>query len=903
MSEAPASAPPWRVVLIDDSVDDRAGLRRMLQSALEHTCKFLEAGTVADALRLLLARTDDPIHVVIIDHHLPDGTSFDVLAALPRVDGHVAWPVIVITGREGSNVGRQLLRAGAQDFVSKDWLTPGSLARAVEHAAERWSMMGELKASEARFRHLARSVPQPVWVLDAEGALTYVNDRWREYFGDMAGSTWLSTVHPDEVDAARKAMDARRERREPFQADMRLRRHDGEYRWHRVNIVPIRDERGAVTHCYGINTDIHEHQEARHRLRLALAASKTGIWTWDLATDAVTWTPECYVILGLAEGQFAGTGAAFFALVHPDDRARVERAVQEALANHTIFRSEFRVVRPDGAAVWVENLGSAVYDSRQSPRMTGTITDISARKEAALALQQRERELQDLADTSPDIMARFDRELRHVFINTAIERVTGRSAADFLGKTNRDLGMPAALCDVWDEAARSVFETGQPREIDFDYPAPDGTHSFASRMVPQVGPEGRIDFMLVVSSDVTRDRQAREALRVSEERLTRAQTAARTGTWDWNVETGVVSWTREAWRLFGRPPTSAPVTFDDWLGAIHPDDREAAVAAARRALTEGTYREDFRVVHPDGTTLWLESVGEAVLGADGAPVRLLGTVRDITVRREAERALKDALERAERAVVARDQLMSLVSHDLRGPLTIFRLGIEALEPAVDEWAAQVMKRMVHQAERMSGLIDELLDASQLQAGKHLALERCELDLVALVRECVADFQLSHPDRTIVVTADRESLVGEWDPARLRRVLGNLISNALKYSPSGGAVHLDMKATEVASAACVELRVTDQGIGIAAEDQERLFEWFSRARSARDARIQGVGIGLAGVRRIVEHHGGEVSVESQEGRGSTFTVRLPLWPEVPGLATAAETQVPPVGQLDRHGSAP
>jgi len=189
---------------------------------------------------------------------------------------------------------------------------------------------------------------------------------------------------------------------------------------------------------------------------------------------------------------------------------------------------------------------------------------------------------------------------------------------------------------------------------------------------------------------------------------------------------------------------------------------------------------------------------------------------------------------------------------------------------------------------MTAIIDELLDLSRLQMGEPLPLERRPVDLVALIHQRAAEHQQTTDVHTIKVEVGEGartsagSLVGEWDEPRLERVLDNLLSNAIKYSPSGGniiaRVRRDDGAAEaggLGGGAWALLSIADQGMGIPAPDMTRVFERFRRAANVAGAGIRGAGLGLASVRQIVEAHGGAITAESTEGKGSTFTLRLPL----------------------------
>lgn len=262
-------------------------------------------------------------------------------------------------------------------------------------------------------------------------------------------------------------------------------------------------------------------------------------------------------------------------------------------------------------------------------------------------------------------------------------------------------------------------------------------------------------------------------------------------------------------------------------------------------------------------------------------------------RQNAERA--EALERAEEALQVRDRLLSLVSHDLRNPLGALMLGLGAVERQLRaaeeaplcERLVPAVERMLRQAERMESLIDELLDVARAQAGRPTALAREDVDLVAISRALADEHQRSSPQHRLEVRTRAPRVVGRWDRERLERVVGNLLSNAIKYSPRGGAVLVEIELVHERQQSVAIVRVTDEGIGIPAPERARVFEWFARATNAERSNIRGTGIGLAGARQIVELHGGSIAVESEEGRGSTFTVRLPIEPP----ASTADARAP------------
>jgi signal transduction histidine kinase len=225
------------------------------------------------------------------------------------------------------------------------------------------------------------------------------------------------------------------------------------------------------------------------------------------------------------------------------------------------------------------------------------------------------------------------------------------------------------------------------------------------------------------------------------------------------------------------------------------------------------------------------------------------------------------------ALDARDELFSIAAHDLKTPLTSLKLHVQALqrslvrEPVDLARARRSADEAERHAERMATLIEQLLDVARIRKGK-LEVSRGPADLAAIVREVGARFgpEIANRGATIIIDAER-SVPGRWDPLRLEQIVTNLVSNALKYG-EGNPIVLEVRS----SAARARLTVRDYGPGIPVAEQERIFEPFERATT--DTRTRGAGLGLWIVRRLVEAHGGEVSVSSVPGKGATFIVDLP-----------------------------
>jgi PAS domain S-box-containing protein len=298
--------------------------------------------------------------------------------------------------------------------------------------------------------------------------------------------------------------------------------------------------------------------------------------------------------------------------------------------------------------------------------------------------------------------------------------------------------------------------------------------------------------------------------------------------------------------------------------------------AAKRTVEVVAQRKDGADVPVEVSLNALETGGRQLVVA---------AVRDVSIRKQLEQERHTLLAReqaaradAEAAVQLRDAFLATVTHDLRQPLAT----IQARAQLIDELASELeshptvdqIRQWAHGIARTSGkmtiVLQELLDVSRLQIGQPLSLVRRPVDLGELIRRVVGEHAPLDQSRIDICTP-AEPIVGWWDETRLERVLHNLVSNALKYSPQGDPVELILRREGEQA----RLEVRDHGIGIPAGDVEHIFEWFHRGANAAGV-ASGVGLGLAGVRQIVEQHGGSIGVTSEEGRGSTFSVRLPIW---------------------------
>jgi PAS domain S-box-containing protein len=355
--------------------------------------------------------------------------------------------------------------------------------------------------------------------------------------------------------------------------------------------------------------------------------------------------------------------------------------------------------------------------------------------------------------------------------------------------------------------------------------------------------------LLVLGAAVTEREQVSES-------LAEAQELAHLGSWEWEIGADRVTWSRELYRIFGVDPRTGTLTFEQYLARIHPADRDGVRAEIERALAS---RRQFEVLHrvvlEDGTDRVVHGRGRVVVDAAGTPVHMVGTAQDVTERQRIEEV--------------RNNVLSAVAHELRSPLTSvlgFAVTLDERPEIQDrESRRQMTSQLAIQARRLEHLLADLLDVDRLRHGLvHASVEPTDVDV--LVERAVAAVEASEGR---VVEVDTVPVVANVDAGKLERIVDNLVTNALKYSPPGTKVSVSVAS----DGDTLLLRVDDSGPGVADDQKRRIFEPFVRVNSG--GCVPGIGIGLALVAQFAALQGGRAWVDDRPGGGASFRVSLPL----------------------------
>jgi len=326
--------------------------------------------------------------------------------------------------------------------------------------------------------------------------------------------------------------------------------------------------------------------------------------------------------------------------------------------------------------------------------------------------------------------------------------------------------------------------------------------------------------------------------------------------------------------------TEAELLDQPFITLIDPADR-ATTNAALAELAQGkpTIGLENRFRSRDGS--YRRLVWTAMPTPEGF---LYAVPRDITERAQPQRETPRSLLRAQAAMLAeKEAFLALVCHDVQQPLTVIVAQTQLLlrklargEPVSPQRLDSSLAYILAAATRVRGMTQDLLDASLRQSGQTIALFMARTELVGLARQATHEHEIVSSRHQLMFEADVPTLEATVDETRVQRVLANLLTNAIKYSPDGGAVRVSVGPADGPEGKSALLVVRDHGVGIPKADLPHIFDRFHRGANVV-GRFAGTGLGLASARELVELHGGSISVESEEGSGSTFAVRLPLAP--------------------------
>ena len=421
-----------------------------------------------------------------------------------------------------------------------------------------------------------------------------------------------------------------------------------------------------------------------------------------------------------------------------------------------------------------------------------------------------------------------------------------------------------------DTAARKIFfhviRTGDKVDIpvyryDIFEPGADfkTPHYWSFSNIPIMDDQQQIVYILCTFTNITAEVKAKEVAQESEHRLLLAAEATGIAFWSLAIADTALTHSQQMAEIFGHPP-GTPITLAEIRAQVHPDDMENIVIKAyQQALTEGSYFYEVRIFWPDKSLHWIRTKGIVQFNKNKEPVRMLGTIIDITESKRDE--------------IRKNDFIAMASHELKTPLTSLKAYLQLMETKLagtsDPFVKTAVVKSGNQVNKMTALIHGFLDLSKIEPGK-LKLIWTTFNINLLIEEVMTESRILSNTHSLRFESSDELNINA-DRAKIGQVISNLINNAIKYSPKGSYIILTCKISD----GNVVVSVTDEGIGIKPKDQEKIFQRFYRAEEGESRNISGFGIGLYLSSEIIQRHKGKIWVKSAEDKGSTFYFSIPV----------------------------
>lgn len=754
---------PFRVLF----VDDQKSLLNFYNTVL--TGAGMEVITLSNPLECLDLLEEFKPDVIVLDVYMPECTGPELAQVIRQDDNWAITPIMFLSSESDLDAQLDAMNLGGESFMLKP-VTAEHLISAVSIKAKRsrWAhqINNDLQVAlrEGEFQLITSNQHDIVSTADVTGRIISVNDKFIEISGysreELIGQNHRLLKSSHHSDAFYKNMWQTISRGHVWHGKICNLKKNGDEYWVESTIVPFLDEKGKPYKYVSARTDVTSVIQSEERLERSQEFANIGTWDWNIENGNLFWSERIWPLFGYKKEVTETTYDNFMAAIHPDDRQSVSDAVTNCVEKGAAYNIEHRVVWSDGSIHWLHERGDVERNKNGKPlHMLGVVQDITVRKQASIALVERDRQLQE------------------------------------------------------------------------------------------------------------------------------AHSMAHIGNWQANFVTNELNWSDEIFHIFGYEPGSIEISVDIFRAAVHPDDLNAVLESEKRSEETGVHDVVHRIVRPDGVIRHVHELAKAELDSENNVIRLSGTVQDITVSVEAQQALIQAREEAEDANRAKSQFLSSMSHELRTPMNAIigfgQLLKMEMDPPLTESQEENVTEIVKAGEHLLQLINQVLDLARIEAG-HIDLS---IETVALGEIVSASLQLMMPlaqrrgiEITITQNGEGVSLAAlltqehavKADRTRLKQILLNLLSNAVKYNNENGTITIscDFSKNNLA-----RISISDTGEGLTLEQQGKLFKAFNRLEAGKSD-VEGTGIGLVITKNIVELMGGNIGVDSEVGKGSTFWFELP-----------------------------
>ncbi|MCE1248254.1 MAG: PAS domain S-box protein [Firmicutes bacterium] len=599
-----------------------------------------------------------------------------------------------------------------------------------------------LKRSEEKYRLLVDSSSDLVYTVDIEGTIQHLSAAISKFgysSDELIGKSFFNLIHPEDIEHVLNNFKIFLSNGVSFPDEFRVITKDGSIRWVEDFGSLMYDKERNPKGQFGFLRDITYKKEAEakmriqeDRLRSIFNNAHIGLFRATFDGIILDINKKCYEMIGFRDEdevreycRESGNARDFY--MFPETRNELINGAMnnpgEWISTETVFR------RRDGSLFRAKIAFRIVPEEHGI--VEGYLEDITEMREAESKLRQSEEKFRTLVENLSEIIMRFDRQHRHLFVNQAILNTLNIPPEDFIGKTHAEMGFPEDLCRFWEECIEKVFVSGEPVETEFEFEGLDGPRTVDFRLYPEFDSDRNVVTVLSVSRDITLKKKADETLRYNEQALQLALQGADLGMWDWSLETGKVIFSKRYYEIIGYEENEFEAGPENWKNLLHPDDAERVLKVLQDNF-DGImqcFEIEYRMKSKQGNWVWVQSRGRVLYrDPEGRPLRIAGTHLDITQRKKTENTLFETDKRYQ--MLARNSNDVIWTMNLEGVFTY-------LSPSVENLRG-------YKAEELLGtsFLDSLCPSSVAEAEVGVSLLKDEI--VKGVKAPVRYYELEQP---------------------------------------------------------------------------------------------------------------------------------------------------------------
>ena len=922
-----------RILLIEDDEDDYAIVRELL-SGLSLAHFSLEwVKTYQEGLKEL-CRCDHDAY--LLDYRLGSRNGLELIRE--ATGAGCDKPVIFLTSQGDRGVDMEAIRSGASDYLVKAQLTADMIERSIRYSIARKKSERELKSyrdrledlvrerteeletayeelqveiverkqaevtlleSENKFKSFAEQALAGIYIIQ-DGVFKYVNPKFAQLFGYtveecMNEMPFKNLVYAEDLTTVEEQV-GRRSSGEAKSVHYTFRGLKKNGQIFHVEIygsaIVYKGELAAT----GTILDITERKQTEDALRESgkrykqLLESVTDyIFTVQVQDNrplATVHGPGCVAVTGYTSGDYEADPFLWYQMVYEQDRDAVKDQTAKLLSGEEVSPLEHRIIHRDGSIRWVRNTTVQHYDEqRKLIAYDGMITNITERKQAEEELRASEARLRQIIDLVPHMIFVKDWEGKYLLVNKAVAEGYNTSVSGLTGKYHNDFHpVENELQDMLRDD-REVIMKGKMKFI----PEEPYTDVHGNLRILQVT---KVPFhifgdktlaVLGVAIDITERKRVEESLRESEARLDLALRSAHMGVWRLELIENKHHFDDQVCHLLGIDPAKFTGTAEQFYKAVHPDDREMLMAALARSIEHDVlYETEYRAVWPDSSVHYLRARGKLYRDEAGRPTEINAVLWDVTEVKSAEKEREklEAQLRQSQKVEAIGMLAGGIAHDFNNILQpiIGYTEMELLELPPTSPMRESLEQVLNASLRAKELVKQILAVSRSTEEE----QRIPIDISSIIKEALKLLRSSLPTSIEVRQNIREGLALA-DPTQIHQVLMNLCTNALHAMDGKGILEVrlspvDLSESDLADQYIFDLKpgpylrleVSDTGCGMDAETMERIFDPYFTTKEVG----KGTGLGLAVVSGIVRRHEGAITVRSEPGKGTRFSIYIP-----------------------------